>query len=74
MNEKMLAVVLLAGACLVNGPKILAQATSSKQPAANSWQASVDQDIKLLRQDIASQKKRLIAANLSLTETEATKF
>jgi hypothetical protein len=33
-----------------------------------------DQDIELLRKDIRSQKKQLIAANLSLTDSEATKF
>jgi hypothetical protein len=37
-------------------------------------QASLDQDIRLLRQDVASQKKKLIASNLSLTEAEATRF
>ena len=31
-------------------------------------------DMQLLRKDIRSQKKQLIAANLSLTDTEATKF
>ena len=33
-----------------------------------------DHDMQLLRQDIRSQKKQLIAANLTLTEAEATKF
>jgi hypothetical protein len=33
-----------------------------------------DEDIKLLRQDIRSNKKQLIAANLTLTDVEATKF
>lgn len=33
-----------------------------------------DHDIQLLRQDIRSQKKQLIAANLTLTDAEATKF
>ena len=33
-----------------------------------------DQDIQLLRQDIRSRKKQLVAANLTLTEAEATKF
>lgn len=33
-----------------------------------------DKDLKLLRKDIRSEKKQLIALNMSLTDTEATKF
>ena len=33
-----------------------------------------DQDLDLLRKDIRSQRKQLIAANLKLTDQEATKF
>jgi len=35
---------------------------------------SVEKDISLLRRDIRSDKKKIIAANLTLTEDEATKF
>jgi Spy/CpxP family protein refolding chaperone len=45
--------------------------TSSQTPSA---QSSVDQNIDLLRQDIRSHKKQIIAANLKLTDTEAEKF
>jgi hypothetical protein len=34
----------------------------------------VEKDLALLRRDIRAEKKRIIAANVSLTETEATKF
>ena len=34
----------------------------------------VDKDIALLRRNLRSEKKKLIAANVPLTETEATKF
>jgi hypothetical protein len=34
----------------------------------------VEKDLALLRRDIRAEKKKLIAANVSLTETEATKF
>jgi len=34
----------------------------------------VEKDIALLRRNLRSEKKKLIAANLPLTETEATKF
>jgi hypothetical protein len=41
--------------------------------AAGSNTAS-ETDIKLLREDIRSERKRLVAANMPLTDTEATKF
>ncbi len=34
----------------------------------------VERDIELLRRDLRAEKKQLIALNVSLTETEATKF
>jgi len=34
----------------------------------------VEKDLALLRRDIRAEKKKLIAANVSLTETEATQF
>ena len=37
-------------------------------------QGSIDQDVDLMRKDIRSQKKQIIAANLLLTDAEATKF
>jgi hypothetical protein len=36
--------------------------------------AQIDRDIELLRKDLRTEKKGLIALNLPLTETEATKF
>lgn len=35
---------------------------------------SVEKDLELLRRDLRAEKKKIIAANVSLTETEATKF
>ncbi len=34
----------------------------------------IDADIQLMRQDLKSQKKGIVAENMALTETEATKF
>lgn len=48
---------------------------AASQPSSNqSPQASVDQNIELLRKDISSQKKQLIAANVQFTDSEAQKF
>jgi len=44
------------------------------QAQATSAQSSVDQDIALLRKDIRSDKKQIIAANMQLTDAEAPKF
>lgn len=77
MNKKMIiAALVFTGACVAFGPKASAQAASTSQSVAGSKspQSVSDQDIALLRQDIRSQKKQLIAANLTLTDAEATKF
>jgi hypothetical protein len=78
LTKKMImAALVLAGACLAFSPKAPAQAAASQQSAttgSKSPQKVSDQDIALLRQDIRSSKKQLIAANLTLTDTEATKF
>jgi hypothetical protein len=57
------AVVLFGG---LAQPQSMAQA-----PAA---QSSLDKDVDLLRKDVRSEKKQIIAANLTLTDAEATKF
>src|SRR5271170_6344689 len=46
----------------------------AQAPSNSSAQSSTDQDIDLLRKDIRSQKKQIIAANLQLTDAEAVKF
>jgi len=46
------------------------QTQTSSQPA----QGPTDQDIDLLRKDIRSQKKQMIAANMKLTDKEAEQF
>jgi hypothetical protein len=48
--------------------------SSAQTPSNNSAQSTTDQDIDLLRKDIRSQKKQIIAANLQLTDAEAVKF
>ena len=77
MNKKMLAGLVLTAIWFLSAHGLHAQATPSGQATASASkdsQASVDQDVSLLRQDIRSKKKQLIAANLKLNDTEATKF
>src|SRR5215471_15463940 len=41
---------------------------------ADDSQPPSDQEIQLLRRDLRSQKKQIVAANMNLTDTEAEKF
>jgi len=73
-RKTVMMALVLAAACAAFCPMAPAQATGSSVAGSKSPQGVSDQDIALLRQDIRSEKKQLIAANLSLTDTEATKF
>lgn len=73
MKRITLSALLLVGLCVVGSPMAVAQDTSSQSPAADNT-AITDQQLGLLRRDIRSIKKQLIAANLTLTDSEATKF
>jgi hypothetical protein len=75
MNNRRIFEILASGmVCFALCLYVLAQAATPRPLNATSGQASVDKDIQLLREDIASEKKQLIASNLVLTDTEATKF
>jgi len=68
MRREVSALFLLASVWFLVVPGAHAQA------ASKDGQAVSEQDIQLLRQDIRSQKKQLIAANLTLSDSEAQKF
>jgi hypothetical protein len=74
MNKSLVAVLVLSGAVLFGHPFAVAQASGAQASASQSSQSSTNQDIELLRKDIRSQKKQIIAANMPLTDTEAQKF
>ncbi|HMH11863.1 MAG TPA: hypothetical protein VK578_02030 [Edaphobacter sp.] len=63
LSISMAAIVVLTG--------VSRGQTSSQAPSS---QSNMDQDVDLLRKDIRSQKKQIIAANLQLTDQEAVKF
>jgi hypothetical protein len=75
----MLAVLSVAGIVLSQGATTAAQ-SATQSPSTTQAQASTAdqkataQDIELMRKDIRSIRKQLVAANLKLTDTEATKF
>ena len=67
---------IVAGTWLVCSAAAVAQNAGSQAAAPQDQSPHVisSQDLQLLRQDIRSQKKQLIAQNLKLTDAEATKF
>jgi hypothetical protein len=76
-NMKKLALALTLAAVLSLSLAAQAQegsSAASSETASKPDPAKVDQDVSLLRQDLRSGKKQLIAANLNLTDEEATKF
>jgi hypothetical protein len=66
LSISMAAMVILTG--------LLLGQSSAQTPTGSSAQSNVDQDVDLLRKDIRSEKKQIIAANLQLTDAEAVKF
>ena len=69
MRKKTIAVLVLASAWGLSVSAAHSQEASSKDSATGT-----DRDVQLLRQDLRSNKKQLIAANLTLTDKEATNF
>jgi hypothetical protein len=76
MNKLLLLVAVFAGIQVCSSSRALAQDTPAEpaNAATRSADRFVAQQLALLRKDIESSRKQLIAANLTLTETEATKF
>jgi hypothetical protein len=53
---------------------LLSQDSSQQAPASDQSPANIDQQIDLMRKDIQSQKRQVIAANMKLTDKEAEQF
>jgi hypothetical protein len=70
-KRSVVAVVTVVGGLLLSSVPLFAQADQAANPGANT---AIETDIKLLREDVRSERKQLVAANLPLTDTEATKF
>ena len=75
MKRITFAALLFVGLCVTRSPMAFAQNKSSHPANAdNTSDAITDRQLELLRRDIRSIKKQLIAANLTLTDGEAAKF
>jgi hypothetical protein len=62
--------------CLATSLLTVTTLLSAQQPAPLNKTAEQvnDANIQLMRQDVRSERKKVVAANMPLTETEATKF
>ena len=77
INKRNLLSISLAAAVTlfsVTPGRAQSSADASTQNATGNTQKATDQDIELLRKDVRSQKKQIIAANLQLTDKEAEQF
>src|ERR1700745_1263618 len=66
-----MAAVLVGASWMLGGPTPSAQETA---PQESTTHVISNQDLNLLRQDLRSKRKQLIAANLKLTDADATKL
>ena len=73
MKRFMLAALFVAGTCLLQGAATFAQ-TSTQSQASTAEKNAQAQDVEIMRKDIRSMRKQLVAANLNLTADQATKF
>ncbi len=75
MKKSLILALVFASLLLVSNVSIFAQAA---KPAAQTDQAAPntidDNDVQLLRQNIRQQRKAIVAANMTLSPDQATKF
>jgi Spy/CpxP family protein refolding chaperone len=69
-----LAATVVAGSLLAFSGVASAQAGGAPAAADKEMHVVSTQDLDMLRKDIRSQKKQLMAQNLTLTDADATKF
>jgi len=80
MSQKKFFAITLSLVLFASASSVFAQNSASakkyavKTTAPNDSQASPDDFADLLRKDIRSQKKQIIAENMGLSDTEAEKF
>ena len=85
MDKKHLFFIALLAVVFLSTRNLAVAQDSASQPTrqdtapkgfanGGDFQAPSDEDIQLLRKDIRSQKKQIVAANMNLTDVEAEKF
>jgi len=73
ITQRRFMAAMLVSMVLLPSRFLFSQA-SSPQATASADQGASDKDIELLRKDVRSQKKQIIAANMNLTDKEAEQF
>ena len=73
MKSFLWAALLVAGVCLSQGSSVFGQDTTQTQSKTTDKDATA-QEIELMRKDLRSIRKKVIAANLKLTDDQAAKF
>jgi hypothetical protein len=68
MKKTLFTILILIGSLVLTDGILRAQQAPS-QPNSGT-----DQDVQLMRKDVRSQKKQIVAANMPLTDAEAEKF
>src|SRR5271165_1582641 len=75
MIKKSMASALLLSGFLFAGEGLLAQNNVAQTPQPGQQNgSSIDQEIAMLRSDLRSNRKQVIAASMKLTDSEAEKF
>jgi hypothetical protein len=74
ISRNRIAVVMLLSLIALSNRFLLCQDSSQQAPAADQSPAQIDQQIDMMRKDIQSQKRQVIAANMKLTGKEAEQF
>jgi Spy/CpxP family protein refolding chaperone len=76
MKKSFLSGLVVAMALLAGSMNVMGQQTAAQSAPATDAQANPikDQDVEMLRADLRSQRKQIMAENMTLTADEATKF
>ena len=74
MLKKLVLTTLGAASAILYSAPMLAQTAQNNTSGDSAAAKAVDLDIQMVREDIRSHRKQVIAANMVLTPDEATKF
>jgi Zn-dependent M32 family carboxypeptidase len=74
ITQRRIMAVLVVSTALLPGRLLFSQASSGQSATASQSQDANDKNVDLLRKDIRSQKKQIIAANMHLSDKESEQF
>ncbi len=74
ISRNRIALVMLLSMVPLSTRLLLSQDSPQTAPAGDQNPALIDQQIDMMRKDIQSQKRQVIAANMKLTDKEAEQF